>query len=192
MDKIRDRFLWFLAQDLMDLDIVPFGKLVIEIIVEKPEGIILTNIYVQASGFSSQDRVLDGSHRNNHRLGYDQVQSLYLAQSPFFTFFRAIEKFLFPEFFKLELLQEQFIVLLVHLGICVDNLQYKVGQFPLESIVIRANSQIVMKLTTTEDLLGKENFFDSLKILSTEIGYPSLGLTSLEVLLDKKKNIIRT
>jgi len=92
MDKIRDRFLWFLAQDLMDLNIVPFGKLVIEIIVEELEGVILTNIYVQASGFSSQDRVLDGSHRNNHRLGYDQVQTLYLAQSSFFTFFRAFEE----------------------------------------------------------------------------------------------------
>ena len=49
-----------------------------------------------------------------------------------------------------------------------------------------------MKLTTTEDLLGKENFFDSLKILSAEIGYSPLGLASLEVLFDKKKNIIRT
>jgi hypothetical protein len=192
MDKIRDRFLWLLAQDLMDLDIVPFGKLVIEIIVEELEGVILTNIYVQATGFPSQDRVLDGSHRNNHRLGYDQVQTLYLAQSSFFTFFRAFEEFLFPEFFELELLHEQFIVLLVHLGICVDDLQYKVGQLPLESIVIRANSQIVMKITTAEDLLGKENFFDSLKILSTEIGYSPLCLASLEVLFDKKKNIIRT
>jgi hypothetical protein len=106
MDEIRDRFLWFLAQDLMDLDIVPFGKLVIEIIVEELEGVILTDIYVQATGFSSQDRVLDGSHRNNHRLGYDQVQTLYLAQSSFFTFFRAFEEFLFPEFFELELLHE--------------------------------------------------------------------------------------
>jgi|GEM_PF-3736061 len=49
-----------------------------------------------------------------------------------------------------------------------------------------------MKLTTAEDLLSKENLFDPFKILSTEIGYPSLGLTSLEVLFDKKKNIIRT
>jgi hypothetical protein len=176
----------------MNFDIIPFRELVVEIIIEELERIILTNIYIQAAGFPSQDRVLDGSHRNNHRLGYDQVQSLYLAQSPFFTFFRAIEKFLFPEFFKLELLQEQFIVLLVHLGICVDNLQYKVGQLSLESIVIRANSQIVMKLTTAEDLLSKENFFDSLKILSAEIGYSPLGLASLEVLFDKKKNIIRT
>ena len=176
----------------MDFYIIPFRELVVEIIIEELERIILTNIYIQAAGFPSQDRVLDGSHRNNHRLGYDQVQSLYLAQSPFLTFFRAFEEFRFPEFFELELLHEQFIVLFVHLGICVDNLQYKVGQLSLESIVIRANSQIVMKLTTAEDLLGKEDFFDSLKILSAEIGYSPLGLASLEVLFDKKKNIIRT